>query len=151
MTMHILSRIRHGWSRRVDRGRPRWNRRGSEVLEMALVMPLLVYLIFGMVEFGYFFYLKHNLQAAAREGARTASTLNGTDGDGVAKASAFLTAANLTAGSFSISSTTSGDTVTVSVQATWGQIGILHLPLMDWSLPDSKVVKGVAVMRKEGA
>lgn len=133
--------------RRANRHRSR----GAEVLEMALMMPLLIALIFGMVEFGYFFFLKHNLQAAAREGARTGSTLNATDSDAVNKASAFLAAAGLSAGSFSITSTTSGDTVTVNVQATWGNVGILHLPLLDWSLPDSKVVKGVAVMRKEGA
>jgi len=115
---------------------------------MALVMPILLGLIFGMIEFGYFFYLKHNLQSAAREGARVGSTLNGTDGDAVAKASAFLTAANLPSGSFSISSTTSGDKITVTVQATWGQVGILHLPFIP--LADDKLVSGVTVMRKEG-
>src|SRR5438477_9225280 len=125
MTMHIFSCIRHGWVHRSGR-----RRRGSEVLEMALMMPILIGLIFGMIEFGYFFYLKHNLQAAAREGARVGSTLNATDADAVSKASAFLTAANLSAGSFAISSTTSGDTITVTVQATWGNVGILHLPLI---------------------
>ena len=145
--MHTHTGICHGWIQRADRrGR---DRRGSEVLEMALMMPILIGLIFGMIEFGYFFYLKHNLQAAAREGARTGATLNATDGDAVAKASAFLTAANISPGSFSISSTTSGDTITVTVQATWGNVGILHLPIIP--LADSKVVKGVAVMRKEGA
>ena len=94
------------------------------------------------------FHLKHNLQAAAREGARTRGDAQrhrqrrGRQGERI------LTAANLSPGSFSISSTTSGDKITVTVQATWGQIGILHLPLIP--LPDSKVVSGVAVMRKEG-
>ena len=143
MTMRFHSNICHGWLRRSDR-----RSRGAEVLEMALMMPILIWLIFGMVEFGYFFYLKHNLQAAAREGARVGSTLNSNDTEAVAKASAFLTAANLPAGSFSISSTTSGDKITVTVQATWGSVGILHLPLIP--LPDSKVISGVAVMRKEG-
>jgi Flp pilus assembly protein TadG len=144
--MHLHSSICHRSTRPADRGRRR--HRGSEVLEMALVMPILLGLIFGMIEFGYFFYLKHNLQSAAREGARVGSTLNGTDGDAVAKASAFLTAANLPSGSFSISSTTSGDKITVTVQATWGQVGILHLPFIP--LADDKLVSGVTVMRKEG-
>lgn len=134
----------HGWLRRGNLRRSR----GAEVLEMALMMPILIGLIFGMVEFGYFFYLKHNLQAAAREGARVGSTLNSNDSEAVSRASAFLSSANLSPGSFSISSTTSGDTITVTVEATWGNVGILHLPLIP--LPDSKVVKGVAVMRKEG-
>jgi len=134
----------HGWLRRGNSRRSR----GAEVLEMALMMPILIGLIFGMVEFGYFFYLKHNLQAAAREGARVGSTLNSNDSEAVSRASAFLTSANLSPGSFSISSTTSGETITVTVEATWGNVGILHLPLIP--LPDSKVVRGVAVMRKEG-
>src|SRR5688572_19650191 len=124
-------------------------RRGAEVLEMALMMPLLLLLIFGMIEFGYFFYLQHNLQAAAREGARTGAMLNATDTDAVNKASAFLSAANLNSGSFAITSTTSGDTITVTVQATWGQVGVLHLyPLIP--IQDAKVIRGAAVMRKEG-
>ena|SRR5687767_10836367 len=124
--------------------------RGAEVLEMALILPILLLLIFGMIEFGWFFYLQHNLQAAAREGARTGAMLNATDAQAVSKASAFLNAANLNSGSFSITSSTSGDTVTVTVQATWGQVGILHLyPLIP--INDSKVIRGAAVMRKEGA
>ena len=122
--------------------------RGAEVLEMALMLPMLLVLIFGMVEFGYFFYLQHNLQAAAREGARTGAMLNATDTDAVNKASAFLSAANLNAGSFAITSSTSGDTITVTVQATWGQVGVLHFPLVPIS--DGKVIRGAAVMRKEG-
>lgn len=125
-------------------------RTGAEVLEMALMMPILIALIFGMVEFGWFFYLQHNLQAAAREGARKGSTLNATDTDAVNQARAFLTAANLAAGSFTVSSSTSGDTITVTVQATWGNVGILHLyPFIP--LSDAKVIRGAAVMRKEGA
>ena len=133
--------------KQVNRQRPR--SRGAEVLEMALIMPILLLLIFGMIEFGWFFYLQHNLQAAAREGARTGAMLNATDTDAVNKATAFLGAANLNAGSFAITSTTAGDTVTVTVQATWGQVGILHLhPFIP--IPDSKVIRGAAVMRKEG-
>ena len=124
--------------------------RGTEILEAALVFPILLLLVLGMVEFGYFFYLKHNLQAAAREGARTGATLNADDADAEAKATAFLEAANLTPGNFGIASNTVGDTITVEVQATWGQVGILHLyPFIP--IHDSKVIRGKAVMRKEGA
>jgi Flp pilus assembly protein TadG len=50
----------------------RLRRRGAEVLEAALVMPILLALAFGTVEFGYYFYVEHNLEGAAREGARAA-------------------------------------------------------------------------------
>src|SRR4051812_13398788 len=60
-------------SGRSPRGtRARFFRRGNAVMEMALVLPILLALSFGTVEFGYFFYVKHTLQGAARDGARQA-------------------------------------------------------------------------------
>ena len=51
-------------------GRGRWLwRRGSAVLDAALVFPILLSLTFGTVEYGHYFYWKHTLQGAAREGA----------------------------------------------------------------------------------
>src|SRR3954452_15667604 len=51
--------------------KPSWSRRrGSKILEAALVFPILLALAFGTVEFGYYFYTEHNLACAAREGAR---------------------------------------------------------------------------------
>ena len=40
-------------------------RRGSAVLDAALVFPILISLTFGCIEFGDFFYVKHTLQGAA--------------------------------------------------------------------------------------
>ncbi len=45
-------------------------RRGAEVLELALLMLPLLWLTFGAIDFGWYFYLQHNLEGAAREGAR---------------------------------------------------------------------------------
>src|SRR6188508_1078119 len=70
--------------------RRRGLRRGTEVLEMALVIPILMGLAVGLVEFGFFFFLQHNAQAAAREGARATVPFGATDADGVTKANAFL-------------------------------------------------------------
>ena len=47
----------------LDRGRRLRRRRGGALIEAALVMPILLGLCFGMVEFGYFFFVKHTLQA----------------------------------------------------------------------------------------
>ena len=46
------------------------SRRGQEVVEMALVLPLLLILVFGMVDFGLLVYDKAIVTNAAREGAR---------------------------------------------------------------------------------
>ncbi len=44
--------------------------RGAAVVEFAIIFPLLIILLFGMVDFGRAFFLRNNLVAAAREGAR---------------------------------------------------------------------------------
>ena len=49
----------------------RRRRSGTELLELGLVaFPILLTIVFGTIEFGTYFYVEHNLQAAAREGAR---------------------------------------------------------------------------------
>src|SRR5205085_1990414 len=52
-------------------------RRGTAVMEMALVGSLLLGLTFGTVEFGYYFYVKNIFQGAAREGCRAGITPTG--------------------------------------------------------------------------
>jgi Flp pilus assembly protein TadG len=43
---------------------------GVITLEMALVVPLFVIFVLGVIEFGHLWYVKHNLTIASREGAR---------------------------------------------------------------------------------
>ena len=44
--------------------------RGASVVEFAIVLPILLVLLFGVIEFGFIFYNKEMLTNAAREGAR---------------------------------------------------------------------------------
>lgn len=44
--------------------------RGAAVVEFALVIPLLLLLLFGIIEFSLLFYNKHIITNASREGAR---------------------------------------------------------------------------------
>jgi len=48
-------------------------RRGGAIVEFAVVLPLLLTILFGIVEFGYVFLVRQSLQHAAREGCRLAS------------------------------------------------------------------------------
>src|SRR5688572_11139470 len=51
-------------------------RSGTEILELALILGLILLpIVFGTIEFGTYFFVEHNLQAAAREGARSACVL----------------------------------------------------------------------------
>lgn len=45
---------------------------GQSLVEMAMVLPLLTFLTFGLVDFGRAYYFQVSVTNAAREGARTA-------------------------------------------------------------------------------
>jgi len=48
-------------------------RRATAAVEMAVVTPFLLTLLFGIIEFGWVFSVRQALVTAAREGARTAA------------------------------------------------------------------------------
>lgn len=54
--------------------------RGQAILELALVLPVLLLLVFGIVEFGRIFHAYLVVTQAAREGARV-GVVGGTDAD----------------------------------------------------------------------
>jgi len=54
---------------------------GTSLVEFALVLPLLILFVFGIVEFGVAFYNKAMLTNASREGARAGIVFN-VDGSG---------------------------------------------------------------------
>lgn len=51
------------------------DRRGAAVVEFAIIFPVLAMLIFGVIDFGRAFFLRNNLVAAAREGARSGAVM----------------------------------------------------------------------------
>lgn len=54
------------------RRRPGRSERGAAAVELAIVLPLLLLFIGGIVDFGRYFYTEIQLTNAAREGARAA-------------------------------------------------------------------------------
>ena len=46
--------------------------KGSTIVEFAMVFPFLLLLIFGVLDFGFYFFVQHSLQFATREGVRLA-------------------------------------------------------------------------------
>jgi Flp pilus assembly protein TadG len=55
--------------------------RGAAAVEFALVLPILVLLVFGIVQFSLVYNRVQGLHAAAREGARLASLPQTTQGE----------------------------------------------------------------------
>ena len=56
--------------------RPRDDERGASAVEFALILPLLVLLVVGIIEFGHGFQVQGTLSAAAREGVRVMALRN---------------------------------------------------------------------------
>ncbi len=46
------------------------HRRAAAAVEMAVVTPILLSMLFGIIEFGWLFTVRHTMVNAAREGAR---------------------------------------------------------------------------------
>jgi hypothetical protein len=112
---------------------------GASALEFAVVAPLLILLLIGMIEFGWVFQNQLAITHAAREGARLAAVNDGANWDpGVVESRAYpLT----TADGLGISLSEGAESVTVSVTYPY-----------DWQLlpfPGTLGLESTAVMRKE--
>jgi Flp pilus assembly protein TadG len=120
---------------------------------MALVLPILLAVAFGTGEYGYSFFVKHSLQAAAREGARRANVSGATSADVNTAINNAMSAAGFDAAEYAITpvdpAVSSGTNITVEVTADWGEIGVEPLPDAMGGLSSSKVVRGKTTMRKE--
>lgn len=145
-------------SRRIRR-----ERRGNAVLDAAFVLPILISLAFGTIEYGYFFFVKHSLQGAAREGARVGILPNATNAQVLEAVASSLHAAGLNSSptsldaKFTLNSSPAtvegqlpGVPIEVTIQSTWDSIGVQALPKFLGGIDAAKVVKGTTVMRKEG-
>jgi Flp pilus assembly protein TadG len=60
--------------------------RGAGVVEFALILPLLMMLVFGTIQFGLLYNRQQALHASAREGARMAALPSATSADISARA-----------------------------------------------------------------
>ena len=70
-----LSNIFRVVSRRRDANRSR----AAAVVEFAVVLPLLLTILFGIIEYGWVFMVRQTLQTAAREGCRIAVLQTSTE------------------------------------------------------------------------
>jgi Flp pilus assembly pilin Flp len=76
--------------------RSRWaNESGAELIEFALVLPLLLLVLLGIIDFGFLFQRYEVVTNAAREGARVAVLPGYADADVVARVNQYLTAGGL--------------------------------------------------------
>ena len=70
--------------------------KGAELIEFALVFPLLLLVVFGIMDFGMLFQQYEVLTNAAREGARIAVLPGYAQADVTARVTQYLTASKMT-------------------------------------------------------
>ena len=81
----------------VTRAPARWSgESGAELIEFALVLPLLLLVLLGIFDFGFLFQRYEVVTNAAREGARVAILPGYVDADVEARVNQYLTAGGLT-------------------------------------------------------
>lgn len=97
-------------------------RRGSALVEMALVLPVMLVITLGSIESANAIFLKQCLTSIAYEGARLASGPGGTTTDAQNLCQQMLTARNIKGATVTCtaitSSTAAGTPITVQVTAT---------------------------------
>src|SRR5437868_2703662 len=112
----------------------RSRRRGAAIAEFAVVVPILVLLVFGMLEFSRVMMVEEVLVNAAREGARKA-TLPGSTTDNVnTVVSTYLTNSGINGApnptvSPDPSTANAGDAITVTVSVPFNKVSWLPVPM----------------------
>lgn len=93
---------------------------GAAAVEFGLVLPLLITLLFGILQFGWYFFVANNASSAAREGARRVVVGDCWGGDFqtfVQGQSLALTSANYSPSDLGSDTVKVGDPITVTVVA----------------------------------
>jgi Flp pilus assembly protein TadG len=131
--------------------------RGASAIEFAIILPVLVTLLFGIIEMSILFYDKAVITNASREGARAGIVLAPTplDDSGIAGvvdtycASNLITFGSTTSATTTVSrggSGTHGDPLTVTVNYPYD---FLVLPNFVTALAGPVNLQAVTVMRME--
>ena len=127
--------------------------RGQALAEFALVLPLILFFLAGIINFGRAWNIKQAVTDAAREGARYAviqdNTIQTTD-DVKAKIEERLALASIESSTIAFSGdfhvANSETTVTVSTQHDMGLVGVL----LGWAgVPSVITISTQATMRSE--
>ncbi|MGE3180520.1 MAG: TadE/TadG family type IV pilus assembly protein [Phycisphaerae bacterium] len=122
-------------------------RKGAAAVEMALVTPFLLTMLFGIIEYGWIFTVRQSLIQAAREGARVAILPGTEDEEIVARVNQFLAPLGITSHSINMTRATDADpTETVSVVVPYGDVTLIG----EYFGSTDRDLGATCSMRKEG-
>ncbi len=128
-------------------------RRASVTVELALLLPLVMLLTTGLIEYGWLFLRVQQINSAARYGARVASLPDATNQSVAGAVRQELLRHGLSESGYSItmqpsdvSAPLSGEEITISVNVPYRNISLTGMPLLP--LPDR--ILAAVTMSKEG-
>ena len=109
-------------------------RRGAAAVEFAVVLPVFITLVFGMIEYGRMVMVQQVITNAAREGCRKAIMDGATSQEVQAVVNNYLESAGITSATITItpsepSEAGAGEPVTVSVSVPYDQVSWLPAPM----------------------
>ena len=124
-------------------------RRAAAAVEFAVVVPILILLIFGMIEFSRLMMVEQVLTNAAREGARKASLPGTSTSDVTTAVNTYMTNSGLSGQTTTVSPDPStanpGDAITVTVSIPFNNVSWLPVPMF----LGGKTLSASVVMAKE--
>ena len=132
------------------RPRLRKKRTGAAAVEFAIVLPVFVLLVFGMIEYGRMVMVQQVITNASREGARRAVLDGATSSEVQSAVSTYLTNASVNGGSCTLNpanpaSAASGDPITVTVSVPFSSVSWLPSPMY----LGGKTLSAATTMRRE--
>jgi len=139
----------------VKRAKFRRAHRGTSVVELAVAMTLLLYVVLGAVEYGFMFLKQEQLTNAARQGARLAATPDATAAAVSSQIDTLMTAYGMPKATYNYTTTLTpsniqpgtGNTLTVQISVNYKN----NLAIVNSSLcPIPTTLKASVTMEKEG-
>jgi Flp pilus assembly protein TadG len=126
-------------------------RRGTVLIEAALVFPILILLTFGLIEYGWLFLRMESITNAARRGVRVAVTPDATNSDVSSAITVMMTDAGLEDSGYTVTMSSldvdPGETVTVHIVVpNYENISLTGAPL----IPIPGQIERRVAMAKEG-
>jgi Flp pilus assembly protein TadG len=131
-------------------GLSRQKRSGAAMVEMAIVLPVLLILTLGLIEYGWVFLKVSQINQAARHGVRAAVRPDATAGIVQSNVSSLMTAAGIKSEDYTLTYTdlyvAVGQPVTVHISVNYDKLSLTGTGFLP--LPDK--IQGRGTMAKEG-
>jgi Flp pilus assembly protein TadG len=137
----------------IRSGTCRQTRPGLALIETVLILPLLLLIILGTMEYGWLFWKAADINNAARQGARVGSRGGATAGDITTTVLDVLTASGLQDSGYTVTITPpdpttldSGEQLTVQVSVPYANIAVINTAM----IPTPDQLSATVIMPREG-